>query len=88
MDYEIQLIPAAVRQLAKLPRREQQRVRDAIDELARDPRPHGSKKLAGAINVWRVRAGDYRVLYEIHDQRLLALVIRVAHRMDAHRKGD
>ncbi|MEX2316276.1 MAG: type II toxin-antitoxin system RelE/ParE family toxin [Pirellulales bacterium] len=88
MPYRVELIPAAVRQMSKLPRRDQQRIRDAIDELSQNPRPQGAKKLTGLKNVWRVRAGDYRVLYEIHDDRLVVLVIRVAHRKDVYRKGN
>lgn len=57
----------------------------AIDVLAVNPRPPGCAKLAGEENVWRVRVGDYRILYEIHEGRLLVLVIRIAHRREAYR---
>jgi len=85
--YRIQLIPAAVRQLKKVPRQDQRRIRDAIDQLAMDPRPPGAKTLSGAENQWRVRVGDYRVIYQVHDDRLVVLVIRLGHRKDVYR-GD
>ena len=57
----------------------------AIDTLGMNPRPPGCIKLTGEDNVWRVRVGDYRILYEILDQRLSILVIRIADRRDAYR---
>ena len=44
-------------------------------------------KLAGEENAWRIRVGDYRIVYEIHADRLLVLVIRIGHRKDVYRKG-
>ncbi len=52
--------------------------------LAEDPRPRGCKKLAGREDIWRVRVGDYRVLYQILDDALLVLVVRVRHRKDVY----
>ncbi len=61
------------------------RVGRAIDALEICPRPPGSIKLTGEETVWRVRVGDYRILYEIFDQKLNILVIRIADRRDAYR---
>ena len=61
------------------------RLARAIDTLEINPRPPGCIKLTGEDNVWRVRVGDYRILYEIFDQRLSILVIRIADRRDAYR---
>jgi mRNA interferase RelE/StbE len=61
------------------------RIRDAIDALAVNPRPPGCVKLAGEEIVWRVRVGSYRILYEIHEGRLVVLVIRIAHRREVYR---
>lgn len=85
--YEILLTPGARRDLASLPVAAQRRIARAIDGLAFDPRPAGSRLLAGkpAERIWRLRIGDRRVLYEIRDARLLVLVVRVAHRRDAYR---
>ena len=58
----------------------------AIDELAQNPRPAGCAKLVGTANDWRIRVGDYRIIYEIHDTRLIVLVVRVAHRREVYRK--
>ncbi|MCX6940689.1 MAG: type II toxin-antitoxin system RelE/ParE family toxin [Verrucomicrobia bacterium] len=61
------------------------RVGRAIDALEICPRPPRSIKLTGEETVWRVRVGDYRILYEIFDQKLNILVIRIADRRDAYR---
>jgi mRNA interferase RelE/StbE len=61
------------------------RVVDAIDALTANPRPPGCVKLAGDESVWRVRVGSYRILYEIHEGRLVVLVIRIAHRREVCR---
>ena len=66
---------------AKLKRR----ISATIDALEINPRPSGCVKLAGEDNVWRVRVGEYRVLYEVHDDRLVVLVIRIAKRSEAYR---
>ncbi|MBF0283385.1 MAG: type II toxin-antitoxin system RelE/ParE family toxin [Magnetococcales bacterium] len=54
-------------------------------ELESDPRPSGSLKLAGRPDAWRMRVGDYRVLYSIEDERLIVLVVKVAHRREVYR---
>ena len=64
MNYEIQILRRALRSLARLPRREYERVRDAIRALADEPRPPGCRKLTGRDG-WRIRIGQYRVIYEI-----------------------
>ena len=61
------------------------RIGRAIDALEINPRPPACIKLSGEENVWRVRVGDCRILYEILDQRLTVLVIRIANRRDAYR---
>lgn len=85
--YEILFTPGARRDLVGLPVAAQRRISRAIDGLVADPRPSGSRLLAGrpSERIWRLRVGEHRVLYEIRDARLLVLVIRVAHRRDAYR---
>ena len=61
------------------------RLGQAIDGLGSEPRPPGCKKLKDEKRAYRVRVGDYRILYEIHDDRLVVLVIRIAKREDAYR---
>ncbi len=83
--YHVEVARRAVKSIAKLPRAEQQRVRAAIDLLADEPRPPGCTKLAGEDSVYRVRVGDYRILYEVIDARLVVHVVRVGHRRDVYR---
>ena len=71
MSYRIEIAPAAARQLRKLDRVALRRVQAAIELLGGEPRPHGAKKLVGGNGEWRVRTGDYRIVYEIHDNVLL-----------------
>lgn len=85
MTYEIRIAPAAVRQMRKLDRQAQRRVQAAIEILADEPRPPGAVKLSGGEGEWRVRTGDYRVIYEIDDGVLLVLVIAVGHRREVYR---
>ncbi len=63
--YSIVFAPAALRQLRKLPTRDQKRIVREIETLEDDPRPPGVKKLIGKDDLWRIRIGDYRVVYEI-----------------------
>lgn len=85
MGYRIELAPAAVRALKKLPGDIRQRIARTIDALADEPRPHGSRKLSGSDDIFRVRVGDYRILYEVVDRALLVLVVDVGHRRDIYR---
>ena len=78
--YSIEFAPSAYRQLKKISKKELQRIRVRIDGLKFDPRPPDCIKLKGAENIYRVRAGDYRILYHVEDERLLVLVVKVGHR--------
>jgi mRNA interferase RelE/StbE len=85
--YRIEVLPGARRDLAGLPPGVRRRVATAIDALATEPRPHGSKRLVGRAGepVWRLRVGDYRVLYLIREATLLVLIVHVGHRRDVYR---
>lgn len=87
--FEIRLLPTAERDLRGLPHAAQIRIARTIDRLAATPRPRGAKLLAGggSQRIWRVRVGDYRILYEIRDDLLVVLVIAVGHRRDVYRPG-
>lgn len=85
-EFRIELTPSAFRSLRKLDPTAQRRVQAAIDLLAQDPRPPRAKKLVGGEGEWRVRTGDYRVVYEIHDQVLLVLVLAAGHRRDIYHR--
>ena len=82
MPHRLELAPAAAREFRKLPRAGQTRIGRRIEQLATDPRPDGVRKLSDGS--YRIRIGDYRVLYQIHDAQLLIVVIRVRNRKDAY----
>jgi mRNA interferase RelE/StbE len=84
--YAVQLKPSADRALGRLPADVQRRIVLALEDLGEDPRPAGVKKLAGDENLWRIRVGACRVVYEIHERPPLVMVLRVAHRRDAYRE--
>lgn len=83
--YRIEITRAAAKQLTRIDTRDRQRIETAIAGLAVVPRPAGCKALVGRDATWRIRIGDYRVLYEIHDDRLVVVIVRVAHRRDVYR---
>ena len=83
--YTVEVSRRAIRSIAALPRKEEQRVRAAIELLADEPRPPGCVALTGEQSVYRVRVGDYRIVYEIFDTRLVILITRVGHRRDVYR---
>lgn len=84
MTYRIEIAPAALRQLRKLDPAARRRVQAAIELLAEQPRPSGAKKLTGGDGEWRVRTGDYRIIYEIQDQVLLLLLVAIGHRREVY----
>ena len=86
MACEVRLKPSADRALRKLPREIQRRLARRLDSLAGDPRPPGCEKLAGDDRLFRVRAGDYRVVYEVSDDDLIVLVVTIGHRSDVYRR--
>ena len=84
MTYTVEILRSAQKRLAKIDGQNRKRIIDAIRVLANDPRPPGSKKLSGRP-AWRIRMGTYRVIYEVHDQQLLVLVVAVGHRREVYR---
>ncbi|MES1206396.1 MAG: type II toxin-antitoxin system RelE/ParE family toxin [Pseudomonadota bacterium] len=83
--YRVEFKPSAGRQLDDLDKAVRARVDRKIDELAENPRPVGAKKLKGSSELWRVRAGDYRIVYSIHDDVLTVLVVKIGNRRDVYR---
>lgn len=84
MTYRIDFTTAAARQIKKLPRPARERVLQLIEGLAEDPRPPGARKLVGEETAWRVRAGDYRIIYDLFDDELAITVVRAGHRRDVY----
>lgn len=84
MRYSVYILPSAERALGRVGRTQQDRIIAAIRSLADDPRPPTVKKLSGRDS-WRVRVGDYRVIYEVDDKRIAVTVIALGHRRDVYR---
>lgn len=82
-EYRIELRPAAVRALRKLDPPIGRRVQGAIALLAQDPRPPAARALKGRPGL-RVRVGDYRIIYTVHDDVLLVIVVMLGHRPDVY----
>jgi len=84
MTYLVRIAPAAERQLRRFDPQVRRRVQAAIDLLASNPRPPKAIQLVGGAGEWRVRTGDYRIIYDIQDDHLIVLVLRVGHRRDIY----
>ncbi len=84
MAYSIQFVPSARKAIDSLPKGMRDRIAKKIDALALDPFPPGSRKLTGD-KAFRIRVGDYRVIYDVTHKVLVILVLRVAHRKDVYR---
>ena len=82
--YRLFLTASAEKQFAKLSESLRRRITKAFDELRENSRPPGCIKLKGEDDLWRIRVGDYRIVYTIKDDELIVLVVRVAHRKDVY----
>jgi mRNA interferase RelE/StbE len=85
--YKIEILRSAQKQLSKIHHQHQNQIIENIRKLSENPRPSGCKKLS-ARPVWRIRIGDYRVIYEINDDCLLVLVITIGHRKEVYHRGS
>ncbi len=83
--YEVTLLEKAIKELSKLPKKEADKVAAKIDKLGDDPYPTGSKKLQSYENVYRIRQGDYRILYEVQNKRLTVQVVKIGSRKDVYK---
>ena len=86
MSYTLLIFRRAQRELASLPKSDYERVKAAVSDLSRHPRPTGCAKLSGRDG-WRIRSGDYRVVYEIDDAGRKVTVLHIGHRKDVYRRG-
>lgn len=84
-SYEVVWKSSARKETRKLPSDVLRRVLAAVGKLTSDPRPPGVRKLRGAERTYRLRVGDYRVVYSIYEARLVIEVVRVAHRREVYR---
>ncbi len=83
-DYKIRFIRSARKELEALPNVLVVRILKKIEALENDPRPAGCKKLKGSSNLWRIRVGDYRIIYSILDKEVVIEIITVRHRREAY----
>ena len=84
--FSIQWRNSTRKDIRSLPRQEVTRVVAAVGQLADDPLPHGSQKLSGSERTYRIRVGDYRVIYEVFSESHIIEVQRIRHRKDAYRE--
>ncbi|RKY07577.1 MAG: type II toxin-antitoxin system RelE/ParE family toxin [Planctomycetota bacterium] len=84
--YKVDVGPKASKFVRKQDAIVQQQLIRKLRELENDPRPHGCKRLQGKKNLYRVRSGDYRIIYTIKDNQLLVLVVQIGHRRDVYRE--
>lgn len=84
-NYEIEFVKSAQKELNKLPPSIRLRIAKAIYLLSTDPRKGNVRPMVGSKS-WRLRVGDYRVVYDIYDNKLVILIIRIRHRKEAYRK--
>ena len=85
MSYSVEFTPRARKQLLSLEAQIKKRVGAAVDALSENPRPAGHKKLSGPDAFYRIRVGAFRIVYEIHDSKLVILVVIIEHRGEVYR---
>lgn len=83
-SYSLLIKPSAVKELEALPTKDRRKIVTRIEGLASEPRPHGCEKLSG-LEQYRVRQGDYRVVYGVDDDAGVVLVVKIGHRRDVYR---
>ncbi len=83
-SYRLRIKPSAVQELEAVPKEQRRRLAARVRRLAEQPRPPGAEKLSGH-DLYRVRQGDYRILYEICDDDPSVTVIRIGHRREVYR---
>jgi len=84
--YEIEIAASAAKAFKKLDKATQQRLARQIDLLALNPLPHGARKLRDGHDLYRIRSGDYRIIYSIQDRLLIVLVVAIGNRKDIYRR--
>ncbi len=84
-SYNVELTRTAEKQLRRIAKRDRNRLVEAIRGLADRPRPNGARKLQGYDDVYRIRVGQYRVVYEVFDDRMVVIVLKVGHRKDIYK---
>lgn len=86
MAHRVTIERSALRDLKRVPLHVRDRIDKHIQALADNPRPQGVEKLSGSDCSYRIRVGGYRILYEVHDETLHVLVVKIGHRRDVYRQ--
>ena len=86
-NYKILISSSAEKSLKKIPKKDLSRIVLTISHLSNDPFPVGSRKLTGEDNVYRIRQGQYRVIYEVYKDKILVIVLKIGHRKDVYKKN-
>jgi len=86
MTYHVEIEPQVLRELRDLPMADERRAVEKIRGLAKEPRPDGCEKMAGQRDAWRIRSGNYRVVYRVDDSERVVTVTRVGHRREVYRR--
>ena len=84
-SYRIEVSATAERQLKKIRREDKVRILRAISLLANEPRPDGCKKMSGYDDIYRIRIGNYRVIYEIDGKRIIIVILKIGRRREVYR---
>ncbi|MDA8136739.1 MAG: type II toxin-antitoxin system RelE/ParE family toxin [Desulfobacteraceae bacterium] len=85
MTYAIEFRPSVLKNLERFPKRDLVRIKKKIEELGRDLPDPNTTKMKGNHSFHRVRTGDYRIIYEIQDDRLIILIVKIGHRKDVYK---
>ncbi len=86
MIFSVVFTSSAAKEIENLPSIEVKRILKRIESLSKNPLPSGSIKLKGKINLWRIRSGNYRIIYSIEKELLVIEIIRIRHRNEAYKK--
>ena len=86
MKYSVEFRPAVLKSMKRLPKRDLRRIKRKVDDLAENLPDPATTKMKGNNTFHRIRVGDYRIVYEIHEARLIILVVKVGHRKDVYKK--
>ena len=86
MNYSIEFRPAVLKRLERLPRKDLRRIKKRIDDLAENLPNPATTKMKGNNSFHKIRTGDYRIIYEIHEERLVILVVKIGHRKDVYKR--
>ena len=83
-NYRLLVKPSAAKELEAIPKRDRKRIATRVQALASDPRPPSCEKLSGQEK-YRIRQGDYRVLYSVNDNEAVVVIVKIAHRREVYR---